>query len=121
MGICAGSIFKLVPIYVPEALGGAVGWIGGLGAFGSFALPPVLGMFVTTQGKRGYLGGGNLEDRGSRYKNGFIVYTGLALIGWGIVMSLVRQKRLEENSDHSSEDSSGYSSDGSEDSDEKDQ
>jgi NNP family nitrate/nitrite transporter-like MFS transporter len=108
MGICAGSIFKLVPIYVPEALGGAAGWIGGLGAFGSFALPPILGMFVTMQGRRGY-------------KNGFIVYTGLALIGWGIVMLLVRQKRLEENSDHSSEDSSGYSSDGSEDSDEKDQ
>ena len=38
MGITQAAVFKLVPQEVPEAVGGASGWVGGLGAFGGFAL-----------------------------------------------------------------------------------
>lgn len=57
MGVCNAAVFKLMPQYVPQAVGGAAGWIGGLGAFGGFAIPPVLGAFVRLQGQAGYAGG----------------------------------------------------------------
>ncbi len=43
MGVNNGAVFKLVAKYVPEAVGGASGWVGGLGAGGGFALPPLMG------------------------------------------------------------------------------
>ncbi|HUH98517.1 MAG TPA: MFS transporter, partial [Anaerolineales bacterium] len=46
MGTCNAAVFKLMPQYVPQAVGGASGWVGGLGAFGGFVIPPVLGYFV---------------------------------------------------------------------------
>lgn len=39
MGIGNAAVFKLVPHFVPKAVGGAAGWIGGLGAFGGFVIP----------------------------------------------------------------------------------
>ncbi len=66
MGIANGAVFKLVPKYVPHATGGAAGWVGGLGAFGGFVVPPILGLFVQYQGVAGYA-------------NGFIVYVVLAM------------------------------------------
>lgn len=54
MGMANAAVFKLMPQYVPEAVGGAAGWIGGLGAFGGFAIPPILGAFVRLQGVGGY-------------------------------------------------------------------
>lgn len=47
MGVTDAAVFKIVPEEVPQAAGGAAGWVGGLGTFGGFAIPPVLGMFVT--------------------------------------------------------------------------
>jgi MFS transporter, NNP family, nitrate/nitrite transporter len=67
MGITNAAVFKLVPQYVPQAVGGAAGWIGGLGAFGGFAIPPVLGAFVRAQGASGYA-------------SGFVTYLVLALV-----------------------------------------
>ncbi len=57
MGVNNAAVFKLVPQEVPEAVGGASGWVGGLGAFGGFAIPPVMGAFVRAMGDVGYARG----------------------------------------------------------------
>lgn len=67
MGVNNAAVFKLVPHYVPDAVGGAAGWVGGLGALGGFAVPPLLGHFVEWMGPVGYA-------------RGFVVYVGLALL-----------------------------------------
>ena len=67
MGICNAAVFKIVPQAVPQAVGGAAGWVGGLGAFGGFVIPPVLAFAVRDLGKNGY-------------SIGFIVYLFLALL-----------------------------------------
>ncbi len=66
MGIANAAVFKLVAKYIPEAVGGASGWVGGLGAFGGFAVPPMLGLFVDLFGNHGYA-------------TGFVIYLILAL------------------------------------------
>jgi NNP family nitrate/nitrite transporter-like MFS transporter len=65
MGVANAAVFKLVPKFTPKAVGGAAGIIGGLGAFGGFVLPPVMGLFVRIQGEPGYV-------------QGFYVFLGLA-------------------------------------------
>ncbi|MDE2167446.1 MAG: MFS transporter [Alphaproteobacteria bacterium] len=57
MGIGNAAVFKMVPKYVPEAVGGASGLVGGLGALGGFIIPPFLGATVDALGARGYAGG----------------------------------------------------------------
>lgn len=57
MGINNTAVFKMLPNYVPKAVGGASGWIGGIGAFGGFAFPPIMGMVVSHMGKEGYAWG----------------------------------------------------------------
>ncbi len=54
MGICNAAVFKIVPQAVPHAVGGAAGWGGGLGAFGGFVIPPVMGFAVRNLGQSGY-------------------------------------------------------------------
>ena len=66
MGVSNAGVFKIVPQAVPQAVGGAVGWVGGLGAFGGFVIPPVLAFAVKDLGKRGYA-------------IGFIIFVFLAL------------------------------------------
>jgi NNP family nitrate/nitrite transporter-like MFS transporter len=53
MGFANGGVFKMVPEYVPDAVGGAAGLVGGLGAFGGFVLPPTLAAFVQRAGVEG--------------------------------------------------------------------
>lgn len=53
MGVCNAAVFKLVPQEVPQAVGGASGWVGGLGAFGGFLIPLAMGVFAS-QGRVGY-------------------------------------------------------------------
>jgi len=77
MGVANAAVFKLVPQEVPEAVGGAAGWVGGLGAFGGFAIPPVMGAFVRSQGTVGYA-------------TGFVVFIGLAIITVGLSYLLKR-------------------------------
>jgi NNP family nitrate/nitrite transporter-like MFS transporter len=67
MGICNAAVFKMVPQAVSKAVGGAAGWVGGLGAFGGFAIPPMLAFAVRDLGKAGY-------------SIGFVVYLFLALL-----------------------------------------
>ncbi len=54
MGICNAAVFKIVPQAVPQAVGGAAGWVGGLGAFGGFAIPPAMAFAVHDLGTPGY-------------------------------------------------------------------
>ncbi len=57
MGVGNAAVFKMVPKYVPEAVGGAAGLVGGLGALGGFVIPPFLGAVVDALGTHGYAGG----------------------------------------------------------------
>lgn len=82
MGIANAAVFKLVPAYVPNAIGGAAGWIGGLGAFGGFVLPPVMG---TIAGLLGTIG----------YARGFMVFVALAIIDLVIIAILLRAKKYQ--------------------------
>lgn len=75
MGVCNAAVFKLVPQEVPKAVGGAVGWVGGLGALGGFVIPPMLGFAVSDLGQRGYA-------------IGFIVFVFLAMFGLTVVWVL---------------------------------
>ncbi|MEX1276258.1 MAG: MFS transporter [Bacteroidota bacterium] len=54
MGNCNAAVFKLVPQLVPQAVGGATGWVGGLGAFGGFLIPLAMGFAVSDLGMPGY-------------------------------------------------------------------
>jgi NNP family nitrate/nitrite transporter-like MFS transporter len=54
MGMCNAAVFKIVPQAVPKAVGGAAGWVGGLGAFGGFVIPPVMAFAVHNLGTAGY-------------------------------------------------------------------
>lgn len=67
MGFNNAAVFKLVPAYVPQAVGGASGWVGGIGAFSGFLLPTLMGWMVSA--------GGN-----SWYLLGFIVFVIMAVI-----------------------------------------
>lgn len=75
MGVTNAAVFKLVPKEVPQAVGGASGWVGGLGAFGGFAIPPLLSAFVRWQGEGGYA-------------TGFVTYIALALVSLGLALLL---------------------------------
>jgi NNP family nitrate/nitrite transporter-like MFS transporter len=85
MGVANAAVFKLVPRYVPEAVGGASGWVGGLGAFGGFILPPAMGFFVDAMGEKGYA-------------TGFLVYAALALTAMYLSYSLMRHPVPEPRS-----------------------
>jgi NNP family nitrate/nitrite transporter-like MFS transporter len=54
MGFANAAVFKLVPKFMPTAVGGAAGITGGLGAFGGFAIPIVMGLFVRLTGSSGF-------------------------------------------------------------------
>jgi len=77
MGVANAAVFKLVPKEVPQAVGGASGWVGGLGAFGGFAIPPLMSAFVRWQGEGGYA-------------IGFVTYIVLALLSLGLAFILQR-------------------------------
>lgn len=77
MGIANAAVFKLVPKYSPEAVGGASGWVGGLGSVGGLVLPPVMAAFVSSFGTAGY-------------SSGFTVFMALAILS--IIFSLVLRR-----------------------------
>jgi len=74
MGICNAAVFKLVPQEIPNAIGGAAGWVGGLGAFGGFVIPNIMALAVTR------------SANGIGYARGFLVFLILSVIG--VVMIL---------------------------------
>ncbi len=77
MGFANAAVFKLVPKYTPETVGGAAGIVGGLGAFGGFVIPPVMGLFVRVSGTEGY-------------SLGFSVFLGLSLLSLALIAVLHR-------------------------------
>ena len=83
MGFANAAVFKLVPKYSPAAVGGAAGIVGGLGAFGGFVIPPLMGLFVKIKGNAGY-------------SLGYIVFLALALLAVGLIFVLNR--KAPENS-----------------------
>jgi NNP family nitrate/nitrite transporter-like MFS transporter len=78
MGFANAAVFKLVPKYTPQTVGGSAVIVGGLGAFGGFVIPPVMGLFVTWLGSRGY-------------SLGFWVFLGLALCSLVLVALMNRR------------------------------
>ncbi len=72
-GLGNASVFKLVPQEIPDAIGGASGWIGGIGGLGGFFLPTIMAMFIIKGDvlKTGYATGFSV----------FIVLTILSFIG----------------------------------------
>lgn len=87
MGVTNAAVFKLVAKEVPEAVGGAAGWVGGLGAFGGFAIPPVLAFAVNDLGSRGYA-------------VGFVVFVFLSLCSLAAVWTLKYAPREVEAPAH---------------------
>lgn len=85
MGVANAAVFGLVPKYVPDAVGGASGWIGGVGGAGTLIIIPILGLFVDAYGEIGYA-------------RGFIVFVILsvlcALVSFGLRPLL---KRISSN------------------------
>jgi NNP family nitrate/nitrite transporter-like MFS transporter len=69
MGIANAAIFKIVPKEIPQAVGGAAGWVGGLGAFGGFVIPPLMASFIDKTG----------TDL-SGFSKGFSVFIMLAIV-----------------------------------------
>jgi NNP family nitrate/nitrite transporter-like MFS transporter len=86
MGFSNAAVFKLVPEFTPAAVGGAAGIVGGLGAFGGFVLPPVMGLFVKFGGPPGYA-------------YGFIVFLLLAMVSWLLLLVLNRYRAAGRTAD----------------------
>jgi NNP family nitrate/nitrite transporter-like MFS transporter len=82
MGFANAAVFKLVPKYSPAAVGGAAGIVGGLGAFGGFVIPPLMGLFVKINGQAGY-------------SHGFLVFLLLAVSALLLFVILNRSARSE--------------------------
>ena len=78
MGLQNAIVFKLLPRYVPDAVGGASGWIGGLGALGGFVIPPVMGVVT------GMVGGT------AGYARGFLPFAALVILALPVVTVLSR-------------------------------
>lgn len=78
MGLQNAIVFKLLPIYVPSAVGGASGWVGGIGALGGFVLPPIMGIVTASVGGA------------EGYARGFLPLAALALVAVPFVFALDR-------------------------------
>lgn len=81
MGLQNAIVFKFLPMYVPSAVGGAAGWVGGLGALGGFVLPPIMAAVTA-------LSGGP-----EAYARGFLPVALLVLIALPFVFALDRWNR----------------------------
>ncbi|MGD2114617.1 MAG: MFS transporter [Acidobacteriota bacterium] len=82
MGVTNAAVFKMVPQAVPHAVGGAAGWVGGLGAFGGFVIPPIMGFAVSDLGDPGY-------------PIGYVVFITLALVSLAMVWILKYARSAE--------------------------
>ena len=78
MGLQNAIVFKLLPSYVPDAVGGASGWVGGLGALGGFVIPPLMGLVT------GLVGGSE------GYARGFLPFAVLVVLAFPVVWWLHR-------------------------------
>ncbi len=84
MGIANAAVYKLVPKYSISSVGGASGWVGGLGSAGGLLIPPTMAAFVSAYGNPGYA-------------TGFLVFTiiGIVAILFAIIL-IKKQGTLKE-------------------------
>lgn len=91
MGVANAAVFELVPVYIPDAVGGASGWIGGLGGGGTLVILPILGIFTDIYGTIGYA-------------RGFVVFIVLSflcvVISYALKLSSSEQSRSQETVHH---------------------
>ena len=87
MGATNAAVFKIVPKAVPQAVGGASGWIGGIGALGGFVIPPLMASFIDKSG-----------ESLTGYSTGFVVFIVLNIIAL-IILALIN-KIQKENVTH---------------------
>lgn len=83
MGVCNAAVFAMLPRYVPKALGGASGLVGGLGALSGSVVPTLMGNFVSWFDKAGYAWG-------------FVIYVALAvfsLVLTGILITTLNRQQ----------------------------
>ncbi len=81
MGVNNAATFKILPQVIPSAMGGASGWIGGLGALGGFLFPIVQGLFIRDP---------KVADPG--YNLSFVVYLAAGLLSLVLLTILTRKK-----------------------------
>lgn len=81
MGIANAAVYKLVTKYAGTSVGGASGWVGGLGSAGGLLIPPVMASFVAVFGMSGYA-------------LGFMVFTSIGLVS--VLFSLILLKFQEK-------------------------
>lgn len=80
MGVTNAGVFKLVPQYVPDFIGGAAGWIGGLGALGGFVIPNVMTQILIKS-----------PDKSSGFEHGFFTFILLSAVSL-VTMFLLNKK-----------------------------
>jgi NNP family nitrate/nitrite transporter-like MFS transporter len=80
MGLQNAIVFKLLPSHVPGAIGGASGWVGGLGALGGFVLPPLMGIAT------------GLATGADGYARSFLPYAVLILLALPVLPLLSRSR-----------------------------
>mmetsp|Transcript_34134 Transcript_34134/g.86343 ORF Transcript_34134/g.86343 Transcript_34134/m.86343 type:complete len:131 (-) Transcript_34134:26-418(-) len=99
-GTSTNAVFKLVPHEVPQAVGGAAGLVGGLGAFGGFVLTPCLASFAHMYGKEGY-------------SQGFVIFFGLSIFNLAVTWALrcASSHDEDEETEESSEVESSFMDD----------
>lgn len=81
MGVNNAATFKILPQVIPSAMGGASGWIGGLGALGGFLFPILQGLFIRNP---------KIADPG--YNLSFVTYLIAGLISLVLLTILTRKK-----------------------------
>jgi NNP family nitrate/nitrite transporter-like MFS transporter len=89
MGFANAAVFKVVPKYMPETVGGTAGIVGGLGAFGGFLIPILMGLFVDLSGTQGY-------------PLGFLVFTVFAAGSLLVFLLFLRRLEAEQQVETSS-------------------
>ncbi|MBI2854603.1 MAG: MFS transporter [Chloroflexi bacterium] len=81
MGIANAAVFKIVPQVAKQSVGGTAGWVGGIGAFGGFALPPLMALAVRLWGLDGYA-------------TGFTIFVAISLVSLLLGYLLMRVQRV---------------------------
>ena len=82
MGLNNAATFKILPSVIPSAMGGASGWVGGLGALGGFLFPILQGLFIKNP---------QIADPG--YNLSFLVYALAAVLSILFLVLLTRKTK----------------------------
>lgn len=92
LGMGNAATFKLVPRFISGAVGGASGWVGGLGAFGGFVLPQIFSVFIENGAGKGDLNWGYAH---SFFVFGILAILNILLLYFGLIIP-DRKRRMQE-------------------------